>query len=114
MDRVGQKERMGVCLDTCHVYDGGYDIIGDLDGVLQVFDDIIGLDRLKAIHLNDSLNDRGRIPSAVIRTDTRKSVRVRLVWQALQILSTTRSCAICRFIWKHRTRRRATPKRFLF
>ena len=44
MDRVEQKERMGVCLDTCHVYDGGYDIIGDLDGVLQVFDDIIGLD----------------------------------------------------------------------
>ena len=59
LDRVEQKERMGVCLDTCHVYDGGYDIIGDLDGVLQVFDDIIGLDRLKAIHLNDSLNDRG-------------------------------------------------------
>ena len=59
LDRVGQKERMGVCLDTCHVYDGGYDIIGDLDGVLQVFDDIIGLDRLKAIHLNDSKNPIG-------------------------------------------------------
>ena len=59
MDRVEQKERMGVCLDTCHVYDGGYDIIGDLDGVLQVFDDIIGLDRLKAIHLNDSKNPIG-------------------------------------------------------
>ena len=109
LDRVEQKERMGVCLDTCHVYDGGYDIIGDLDGVLQVFDDIIGLDRLKAIHLNDSKN-----PSAVIRTDTRKSVRVRLVWQALQILSTTRSCAICRFIWKHRTRRRLRQRDFSF
>lgn len=59
LDRVEQKERMGVCLDTCHVYDGGYDIIGDLDGVLQVFDDIIGLDRLKAIHLNDSKNPIG-------------------------------------------------------
>ena len=47
LDRVEQKERMGVCLDTCHVYDGGYDIIGDLDGVLQAFDEIIGLDRLK-------------------------------------------------------------------
>lgn len=59
LDRVEQKERMGVCLDTCHVYDGGYDIIGDLDGVLQAFDEIIGLDRLKAIHLNDSKNPIG-------------------------------------------------------
>lgn len=59
IDRVEQKERMGVCLDTCHVYDGGYDIIGNLDGVLQEFDEIIGLDRLKAIHLNDSKNPMG-------------------------------------------------------
>ena len=59
IDRVEQKERMGVCLDTCHVYDGGYDIINDPDGVLQEFDDIIGLDRLKAIHLNDSKNPMG-------------------------------------------------------
>ena len=59
IDRVEQKERMGVCLDTCHVYDGGYDIINDLDGVLQEFDEIIGLDRLKAIHLNDSKNPMG-------------------------------------------------------
>ena len=59
LDRVEQKERMGVCLDTCHVYDGGYDIIGDLDDVLQAFDEIIGLDRLKAIHLNDSKNPIG-------------------------------------------------------
>ena len=47
---------MGVCLDTCHVYDAGYDIVNDLDGVLNKFDEIIGLDRLKAIHLNDSKN----------------------------------------------------------
>ena len=59
IDRVEQKERMGVCLDTCHVYDGGYDIIGDLDGVLKEFDDIIGLERLRAIHLNDSKNPMG-------------------------------------------------------
>ena len=59
IDRVEQKERLGVCLDTCHVYDGGYDIIGDLDGVLQEFDDIIGLERLRAIHLNDSKNPMG-------------------------------------------------------
>ncbi len=47
---------MGVCLDTCHVWDAGYDIAGDLEGVLNEFDRIIGLSRLKAIHLNDSLN----------------------------------------------------------
>ena len=48
--------RLGVCLDTCHVWDGGYDIVGDLDGVLSVFNEAIGLDRLRAIHLNDSMN----------------------------------------------------------
>ena len=48
--------QLGVCLDTCHVWDGGYDIVNDLDGVLGEFDDVIGLGRLKAIHLNDSLN----------------------------------------------------------
>ena len=47
---------LGVCLDTCHVWDGGYDIVTDLDGVLKTFDKIIGLDRLKAIHINDSMN----------------------------------------------------------
>lgn len=46
---------MGVCLDTCHVYDSGYDIVGDLDGVLTEFDKVIGLSRLKAVHLNDSM-----------------------------------------------------------
>ena len=51
--------RLGVCLDTCHVWDGGYDIVGDLDGVLDAFDKVIGLDRLKAIHLNDSMNVLG-------------------------------------------------------
>ncbi|MGN0846157.1 MAG: deoxyribonuclease IV [Kiritimatiellia bacterium] len=50
---------LGVCLDTCHVWDGGYDIIDDLDGVLARFDAVIGLSRLKAIHLNDSLNAQG-------------------------------------------------------
>lgn len=59
LDRVELTEKMGVCLDTCHVWDGGYDIVNDLDGVLAEFDRVIGLDRLKAIHLNDSLNPRG-------------------------------------------------------
>ncbi len=56
IDKVELKEKLGVCLDTCHVYDGGYDIVNNLDGVLKEFDEIIGLDRLKAIHLNDSKN----------------------------------------------------------
>lgn len=56
ISRVELKEHMGVCLDTCHVYDAGYDIVNDLDNVLEQFDKIIGLDRLKAIHLNDSKN----------------------------------------------------------
>ena len=56
IDGVELKEKMGVCLDTCHVYDGGYDIVNNLDGVLDEFDRIIGLERLKAIHMNDSKN----------------------------------------------------------
>lgn len=59
LDRVTLKEQMGVCLDTCHVWDAGYDIRNDLDGVLYRFDQVIGLSRLKAIHLNDSLNALG-------------------------------------------------------
>ena len=51
--------RLGVCLDTCHVWDGGYDIVGDLDGVLDEFDRVVGLDRLKAMHANDSMNVLG-------------------------------------------------------
>ena len=59
LDRVNLNEKMGVCLDTCHVWDGGYDIVNDLDGVLNEFDRVIGLDRLKAVHFNDSMNDCG-------------------------------------------------------
>lgn len=59
LDLVEHKEKMGVCLDTCHVWDGGYDIVHDLDGVIDEFDRIIGLSRLKAVHLNDSLNGLG-------------------------------------------------------
>lgn len=59
IDRVELGERLGVCLDTCHVADGGYDVIQDLDGVLETFDRILGLGRLKAVHLNDSLNPLG-------------------------------------------------------
>lgn len=59
MDRVTCRERLGVCLDTCHVWDAGYDIVRDLDGVVAEFDRVIGLENLKAIHLNDSRNPLG-------------------------------------------------------
>lgn len=59
IDRVELQDKVGICLDTCHVHDGGYDIIHDLDGVLTEFDRIIGLERLKAVHLNDSMNPQG-------------------------------------------------------
>jgi deoxyribonuclease-4 len=58
LDKVELRDKMGVCLDTCHVFDAGYDIVNDLDGVLEQFDQVIGLDKLHAIHLNDSLNPR--------------------------------------------------------
>ena len=59
LDGVVLQEKMGVCLDTCHLHDAGYDVAGDLDGVLEAFDRTIGLDRLRAVHLNDSMNPRG-------------------------------------------------------
>jgi deoxyribonuclease-4 len=59
MDKVTDNNRLTVCLDTCHIHDAGYDIINDLDGVLQKFDDLIGLDKLAVIHLNDSKNRVG-------------------------------------------------------
>ncbi len=59
LERVTFKDKMGVCLDTCHVWDAGYDIVNDLDGVLDQFDHVIGLEYLKAIHMNDSMNPLG-------------------------------------------------------
>lgn len=59
IDGVSLSGKIGVCLDTCHIYDGGYDIVNDLDGVLSVFDRVIGLERLRAVHLNDSMNPIG-------------------------------------------------------
>lgn len=59
IERVEREDRIGVCLDTCHVYDGGYDIVNDLDGVLAEFDKVIGRERLKAVHLNDDKNPMG-------------------------------------------------------
>ncbi len=59
LDGVRLPDKLCVCLDTCHIFDGGYDIVQDLDGVLAEFDRIVGLDRLRAIHLNDSMNPCG-------------------------------------------------------
>lgn len=59
IDRVELSDKLGVCLDTCHVHDAGYDIVGNLDGVLAEFDRVIGIERLKAVHLNDSMNPCG-------------------------------------------------------
>ena len=59
IDLVDLDDKLGVCLDTCHIWDGGYDVVDHLDDVLNEFDQVIGLDRLKAIHLNDSMNPLG-------------------------------------------------------
>lgn len=59
IDKVELKQYLGVCFDTCHTWDGGYDVAGNIDGVLKEFDSVIGIDRLKAVHMNDSMNDRG-------------------------------------------------------
>ena len=59
IDRVECSDKLGVCLDTCHIFDGGYDIVNDADSVIKRFDEVIGLDRLYAIHLNDSKNPLG-------------------------------------------------------
>lgn len=59
IDGVKLKDKIGVCMDTCHINDGGYDVVGDFDGVLDQFDGIVGLDRLKAMHINDSKNPIG-------------------------------------------------------
>lgn len=59
LDRVELSDKMGVCMDTCHVFDGGYDIVNHLDDVLEQFDKVIGLNKLKAVHLNDSKNPMG-------------------------------------------------------
>lgn len=59
IDNVNYNDKLGVCLDTCHIFDAGYDIVNNLDEVLDEFDRIIGIDRLKAVHLNDSMNTLG-------------------------------------------------------
>ena len=59
IDRINLDEKVGVCMDTCHISDAGYDIVNDIDGVIKEFDNVIGLERLKALHINDSMNPPG-------------------------------------------------------
>ncbi|GAB4073431.1 deoxyribonuclease IV [Barrientosiimonas marina] len=59
IDGVTHNEKLSICLDTCHIHDGGYDVVNDFDGILNDFDNTIGLDRLKVVHVNDSKNERG-------------------------------------------------------
>ena len=96
---------MGVCLDTCHVSDAGYDIIHDLDGVLDEFDRVVGIDRLRAVHINDSKN-----PCGAIKIVTSASVRATLVARSLaavcrlcRILYRMTVCVRCLSFWRHRT-----------
>ena len=81
LDRVALNTQMGVCMDTCHISDAGYDIAGDIDGVLTEFDRVIGLERLKAVHINDSMNPLGahkdrhaRIGEGFLGLDTFRAV----------------------------------------
>lgn len=59
IEKVDLKDKVGICLDTCHVWDAGYDIVNDLEGVLEEFDTVLGLEKIRALHINDSLNPRG-------------------------------------------------------
>ena len=102
--QVELESHVGVCLDTCHVWDAGYDIVGDLDGVLEEFDRVIGLDRLHAIHLNDSMNARG--------SHKDRHARIGEGEIGFKALAAVRSCATCRSTWRPPTRiSQATPKR---
>lgn len=96
IDKVNLKDKMGVCLDTCHVHDAGYDIVHNLDSVLKEFDDIIGLDYLKAIHINDSKNPCGAhkdrhdvIGAGYIGKDTFKNILTHTKLQGLPFVLET-------------------------
>ena len=96
LDRVALSDKMGVCLDTCHVSDAGYDIVHDLDGVLAEFDKVIGLRRLKAVHVNDSLNPCGakkdrhaRIGEGFLGTETFRRVMNHPALQGLPMVLET-------------------------
>ena len=96
IDRVEYSEKIGVCFDTCHVWDAGYDIVNDLDGVLNRFDEVIGLDRLKAVHFNDSKNECGshkdrheKLGQGMIGMDAMKRIAMHPVLSGLPFILET-------------------------
>ena len=96
IDRVKCREKMGVCFDTCHTWDAGYDLVKDLDGVLQHFDDVIGLPRLKAVHFNDSKNDCGshkdrheKLGQGFLGMETMRKIALHPVFQGLPFILET-------------------------
>ena len=101
IERVELKEKLGVCLDTCHVYSAGYDLVNRLDSVLEHFDSVLGLKRLRAIHLNDSMTPFAMKPSA----------KVRWVNRPLSTSSIIRSCGNCPSFWKRPGTKPATARK---
>ena len=96
IDRVTLKDKLGVCFDTCHVWDAGYNIVNDLDGVLTQFDKIIGLNRLKAVHFNDSKNDCGshkdrheKLDEGMIGMEALKRIAIHPVMEKLPFILET-------------------------
>ena len=96
IDLVECKDKLGVCFDTCHTWDSGYDIVNDLDGVLGEFDRIIGLERLKAVHFNDSKNERGshkdrheKLGQGMIGMDAMKRFAIHPVFEGLPFILET-------------------------
>ena len=96
IDRVNYKDKIGVCFDTCHVWDTGYDIVNDIDGVLTKFDKIIGLNRLKAVHFNDSKNDCGshkdrheKLDEGMIGMEALKRIAIHPVMEKLPFILET-------------------------
>ena len=106
LDRVALNTQMGVCMDTCHISDAGYDIAGDIDGVLTEFDRVIGLERLKAVHINDSMNPLGAHKDRHARIGEGYLGR-----RPLAASSITPPCGTCPLFWKRPTIWRATPVR---
>ena len=96
IDLVELKDKLGVCFDTCHTWDAGYDIVNDLEGVLDQFDRIIGLDRLKAVHFNDSKNECGshkdrheKLGLGMIGMDAMKQFAMHLAFEGLPFILET-------------------------
>ncbi|MBQ9612019.1 MAG: deoxyribonuclease IV [Lachnospiraceae bacterium] len=96
IEEAGCREKIGVCFDTCHTWDAGYDLVNDLDGVLQHFDDVIGLSKLKAIHFNDSKNERGshkdrheKLGQGYLGMDTMKRIALHPALQGLPFILET-------------------------